>query len=72
MMAAENTCHTVGGGVVILGADLRLLPLAFEIARQTRAQIRRNVCWAMLYNGVALALTISGLDIPSLGGKVTP
>lgn len=47
--------------------DLRLLPDLLLLARRTRAVIRQNVFWALVYNVVAIPLAVAGLLHPIVG-----
>jgi heavy metal translocating P-type ATPase len=46
--------------VILLGDDLRLIPWLIDLAVQAMRRIRQNLIWAFLYNGVGLALAVSG------------
>ncbi len=50
--------------VVFTGTDLTLLPLLVEAGRSTRAVIRQNLTWAVLYNSLALPAAALGLLAP--------
>ncbi len=47
-----------------LGVGLGPIALALQLARKTRAVIRRNLCLAALYNAVVLGLSLGGLMTP--------
>ncbi|MDX2000673.1 MAG: cation-translocating P-type ATPase [Thermoanaerobaculia bacterium] len=53
--------------VTILGGDLTRLPWLFELGKKTLRTARLNLTWAFLYNGVGLALAVSGLLHPLFG-----
>jgi heavy metal translocating P-type ATPase len=46
--------------VVLIGADLRVVPWLFAHARRVRAAIRKSLGWAFAYNAVAVVLAASG------------
>jgi len=54
--------------VVLMRADLQLLPAAIEYARRTRQVIRQNLGWAFGYNLLCIPLAMSGLLTPSIAG----
>ncbi|WP_049901014.1 heavy metal translocating P-type ATPase [Natrinema sp. J7-1] len=55
---------TDAADAVVTGGDLRAVPAVFELAAGTRRRIRENVCWALLYNAVAIPLAAAGLLNP--------
>jgi Cu+-exporting ATPase len=54
--------------VVLMRADLRLIPEAIHYARKTRQVIRQNLGWAFGYNLLCIPLAMSGLLTPSIAG----
>ena len=54
--------------VVLMRADLQLIPAAIEYARRTRQVIRQNLGWAFGYNLLCIPLAMSGLLTPSIAG----
>jgi Cu2+-exporting ATPase len=50
--------------IVLLGQDLRLVPLALRLSRKTFAVIRQNLFWAFFYNVVTLPLAVLGILHP--------
>jgi Cu+-exporting ATPase len=54
--------------VVLMRADLRLIPEAIRYARKTRQVIRQNLGWAFGYNLLCIPLAMSGLLTPSIAG----
>jgi Cu+-exporting ATPase len=54
--------------VVLMRADLRLIPEAIRYARKTCQVIRQNLGWAFGYNLLCLPLAMSGLLTPSIAG----
>ncbi|RZH69557.1 heavy metal translocating P-type ATPase [Natrinema altunense] len=55
---------TDAADAVVTGSDLRAVPAVFDLAAGTRRRIRENVCWALLYNAVAIPLAAAGLLNP--------
>jgi Cu2+-exporting ATPase len=53
--------------VTILGGDLRRLPWLLALSRRTLATAKLNLFWAFFYNGIGLALAVSGLLHPLFG-----
>jgi Cu2+-exporting ATPase len=51
-------------GVVLLRADLRLVPWFLRLSRGTFRVIRQNLFWAFAYNAAALPLAVAGLLHP--------
>ncbi len=50
--------------IVLIRDDLGLVPTALALSRSTFRTIRRNLCWALGYNIVALPLAVLGLLHP--------
>lgn len=46
--------------VVVLGNDLRVLPLLADVAHEARRRLRQNLAWALVYNALALPLAACG------------
>jgi heavy metal translocating P-type ATPase len=46
--------------VVLVRADLRLLPELVRLSRRARSIIRQNVFWAFVYNAAAIPLAMAG------------
>ncbi|MCP1659831.1 heavy metal translocating P-type ATPase [Neisseria perflava] len=53
-----------GADVVLLGDDMRVLPLMVRQARRTRRIIQQNLSWASAYNLIAVPLAVFGLVTP--------
>jgi Cu2+-exporting ATPase len=53
--------------VTILGGDLRRLPWLLALARRTLGTAKLNLFWAFFYNGIGLALAVSGVLHPLFG-----
>lgn len=51
---------------ILLGEDLRQIPVALAFARRVRAAIKQNLTWAIIYNLSALPLAAAGLVPPWL------
>ena len=50
--------------VIIPGDQLEKVFDAFEIISTTRTRIRQNLCWALLYNAIAIPLALTGYINP--------
>ncbi|MFC4541895.1 heavy metal translocating P-type ATPase [Halosolutus amylolyticus] len=50
--------------VVVTDSDLTAVDDVFALATGTRRRIRENICWAFLYNAVAIPLAVGGLINP--------
>lgn len=51
---------------ILLGEDLRQIPVALAFARRVRGVIKQNLTWAIVYNLCALPLAAAGLVPPWL------
>ena len=61
----EGTARAIDAGdAVIVDGDLNGVKDVFDIAAGTRRRIRENICWAFLYNAVAIPLAVAGLINP--------
>jgi len=59
---------THAADVVLMRPDPLLVPLAFELAKQTVQTIRYNLFWAFAYNVVAMVLAVMGYLDPMVAG----
>ena len=50
--------------MVVLSEHLTVLPAGVAKARRTRAVIKQNLAWAILYNVMAVPLAAAGLVAP--------
>ncbi len=50
--------------IVVLENDLTAVVDVFSLAGGTRRRIRENICWAFLYNAIAVPLAVLGLINP--------
>ncbi len=50
--------------VVVTDSDLTAVETVFDLADGTRRRIRENICWAFLYNAVAIPLAVVGMINP--------
>ena len=50
--------------VVVTDSDLTAVETVFDLAGGTRRRIRENICWAFLYNAVAVPLAVVGMINP--------
>ncbi|SEQ26379.1 heavy metal translocating P-type ATPase [Natrinema salaciae] len=55
---------TDAADAVVTSSDLRAVRSVFDLADATRRRIRENVCWALLYNAVAIPLAAVGIINP--------
>jgi Cu+-exporting ATPase len=60
-MASGTDLAREAGDVLLLHADLCLLPTAFDLARSARRIMRQNLGWALAYNVIALPLAAGAL-----------
>lgn len=61
----DGTARAADAADVVVTADsLRAIEGVFELAAGTRRRIRENVCWALLYNAIAIPLAVLGLINP--------
>jgi P-type Cu2+ transporter len=63
-MGGGTDVARASGDMVLIDDRLTLIPAALGIARKTRAIIRQNLWWALVYNLVALPLAVSGHVTP--------
>ncbi|EMA27352.1 heavy metal translocating P-type ATPase [Halobiforma nitratireducens] len=49
---------------IVTDSDLRDVGTVFDLADGTRRRIRENICWALLYNAVAIPLAAVGMINP--------
>ena len=54
--------------IVLMRADLCLIPEAIHYARRTRKVIRQNLGWAFGYNVLCIPLAMAGLLSPAIAG----
>lgn len=54
---------------VIIGTDhLKTLPALIALSRKMTGNIRQNITWALLYNGIGLIMSVSGILSPVTAG----
>lgn len=70
-MASGTDLARDSGGVLLLHADLRLIPLAVVLARRTVRVMRQNLAWAVLFNAVGLPVA-AGVLYPRYGIGLSP
>lgn len=56
------------GQVVLVGGDLRALPRAINLSRETMKRIRMGLFWAFVYNIVLIPIAMFGMLHPMLAG----
>ncbi|MGG3894135.1 heavy metal translocating P-type ATPase [Geobacillus stearothermophilus] len=54
--------------VTLVGGDLRHIPKAIELSRQTMKNIRQNLFWALFYNTIGIPVAAFGLLEPWIAG----
>ena len=52
--------------IALVDADATVLPELFALTRRTRGIVYQNLCWAVLYNGVAIPAAIAGFVHPAI------
>ena len=52
--------------IIVLKADLEMVPEALQLSRRTLATIRQNLFWAFFYNAAAIPLAATGFASPIL------
>jgi P-type Cu+ transporter len=67
-MASGTQAARAAAGVTLMRSDLRLIPKALQIARETSAVIRQNLWLAFVFNGVGIPLAASGYLTPAVAG----
>ncbi|HWT96966.1 MAG TPA: HAD-IC family P-type ATPase, partial [Terriglobales bacterium] len=55
-------------GIVLMHADLRLVPAALDLARATGRKIKQNLAWAFVFNALGIPLAAFGLLNPMIAG----
>ncbi len=53
-------------GIMLIGGEIRGVPLALRLSRQTMRVIRQNLIWALFYNTVCIPVAAAGLINPSI------
>ncbi|WP_338749467.1 heavy metal translocating P-type ATPase [Bacillus sp. FJAT-52991] len=54
--------------ITLLGGDLLLIPKAIKLSKETIKNIRQNLFWALIYNGVGVPVAALGLLAPWVAG----
>ncbi len=67
-MAGGADAAGAAAGVALLRPDLRLVPVALAVARETDAVIRQNLWLAFLFNGIGIPLAALGWLTPAVAG----
>lgn len=63
-MGSATDLAKTSADAVLISSELQRLALGIMLARKTRLVIRENLCWALLYNLVALPLAALGFIAP--------
>ena len=58
--------------VTLMGDDLRAIPNAIELSRQTVKMIWENLFWAFIYNIVCIPLAAGALRLFGIDFQITP
>ena len=56
------------GDVVLVGANVKSLPLAVRLSRATMRKIKQNLFWAFFYNCIGIPVAAIGLLSPIIAG----
>lgn len=76
-LAAADVGMAIGTGtdvamesasVALMSGDLKTIPVAIRLARQTLRKIRQNLFWAFIYNAITIPLAVFGVFTPIMGG----
>jgi P-type Cu+ transporter len=67
-MAGGTDAAGAAAGVILLRPDLRLIPVALAVARETEAAIRQNLLLAFVFNVVGIPLAALGWLTPAVAG----
>ena len=54
--------------ITLTRGDLRAIPAAVRLSRQTLRKIKQNLFWAVVYNTAVIPLAIFGVFTPVIGG----
>jgi P-type Cu+ transporter len=67
-MGSGTDAARAAAGITLLRPDLRLVPKALQLAKQTSAVIRQNLWLAFLFNGIGIPLATLGWLTPTIAG----
>jgi Cu+-exporting ATPase len=70
-MASGTGLAREAGDILLLHADLRLIPLSVRLARRTTRIMRQNLAWALLYNVIGIPLA-AGILYPRFHILLSP
>jgi Cu+-exporting ATPase len=54
------------GDIILLRNDLRAIPVAIRLSRQTMRKIKQNLFWAFIYNSIGIPFACLGLLNPEI------
>lgn len=54
----------ISADIILMSSDLGAIPNAVRLARRSMTIIRQNLCWAMLYNLIAIPIAAAGWLTP--------
>jgi Cu2+-exporting ATPase len=75
VMAKADVSMAMGSGawltqsnadILLLNSRLKQIDLVFSVSRHMRHLMRQNLSWAIAYNGIAVAIALSGFIHPGL------
>ncbi|WP_188151818.1 heavy metal translocating P-type ATPase [Teredinibacter waterburyi] len=65
-MGAATKLAQASADCILLNGNLGVIPAAMTLSQRVRKVIRQNLAWALIYNGVALPLAVTGVLPPYL------
>lgn len=65
-VAGATSAAQAAASISLLRGGIEQLPRIFTLLRQSRAVMRQNLVWALLYNAAALPLAIAGVVHPMI------
>ena len=54
--------------ITLMRGDLRTIPAAIRLSRQTMRKIKQNLFWAFIYNSIGIPFAAMGLLNPIIAG----
>jgi Cu+-exporting ATPase len=55
-------------GITLIRGDLRIIPAAIRLSRQTIKKIKQNLFWAFIYNLIGIPFAALGMLNPIIAG----
>lgn len=56
------------GDIILVGSDIKLLPLSIKLSKATMRKIKQNLFWAFFYNTIGIPLAALGFLSPIIAG----